>query len=65
MYKNQDRVIIHNFGDGIEHTGTVVGLAFEFPGEFGNIYIVEMDQPNPWKHPWDCITVPVGCLRPA
>ena len=62
-YNNGDRVIIHSFGDGFEHPGTVRGVAFEFAGN-PDIYIVEMDKPDPWNSPWDCITVPNGCLRP-
>lgn len=60
--KNNQRVIIHSFGDGIEHTGTIKGISWQVADEIVG-YIVQLDKPDPWKSEWDCITVPNSCLR--
>lgn len=59
--KNNQRVLIHSFGDGIEHTGTIKGISWKV-GEI-YCYIVQLDKPDPWNADWDCIVVPNGCLK--
>jgi len=59
--KNNQRVIIHSFGDGIEHTGTIKGISWQVAET--SCYIVQLDKPDPWNSEWDCISVPVSCLR--
>jgi len=64
--KQNQKVSIHSFGDGLVGTGKVVGVSSDmFPVLM--IYIVEMDTDNPWKdqmNGYSCITVPHGCLDP-
>lgn len=60
LLKNGQSVMVHSFGDGIEHPGTICGLSLN---DITKIYIVRLEQPNPWTWQYDCITVPEGCLK--
>lgn len=61
LYPNNQRVLVHSFGDpqNYSHFGTVKGIALD---HITKIYIVQLDPDSPWEWPYECITVPEGCL---
>jgi hypothetical protein len=61
MFNKNDRVLIHSFGDGKSHKGTIRGISVNM-APVVVIYIVELDPNNPWESEFDFITVPTACL---
>lgn len=61
LLPNNQKILIHSFGDDLTHTGRIKGLIMD---HITKIYIVELDPGNPWDHSYDCISCPEGCLTP-
>lgn len=61
QYTNGQRVKVHSFGDGLNHPGTICGLAYADLRNF-NTYIVKLDPNNPWDFWGDTINVHSSCL---
>lgn len=66
-FKQGQRVIIHNFGDGKEYTGTIMGKTNEekYYEGFPEHYIVKPDNMKAMKKHWDyeCVSITEACLK--
>lgn len=62
-FVNGDRVKFHSTSDDELDSlvGTVTGLVSQFPETA--FYVITLDQRYS-KWPWDCITIPEGCISP-
>jgi hypothetical protein len=57
MFKKNDRVLVRSLHDGMTHEGTIRCISVNMAPVTDAIYIVELDQNNPWNSEFEFVAV--------